>query len=133
MMQPYTYVITWYPGVDNPGKEPRILHHGLLMADSQLSAFSQMLTIAKPGNDYDPEEIEFMAKPFLDGTGCDTKKSLSNDFYQFLLNDTTWAVKNNTGGWNDHGFQSYNYEKPKVPNAMMMIDVMALLNNDKTL
>lgn len=133
MTQPYSYVVTWYPGSDNLNEKPRILYSGVLIALSQLDAFIQMVNIVKPGNTIDPEEIEFMAKPFLDDHGCDTKRSLAHDLYKLYMNNNTWSVKNSTEGWNDYGFQSYDYEKPKTPKVLMMIDVLAMMNDNQKL
>lgn len=133
MTQPYTYVITWYPAPEKTDDKARILHTGVLVATSQEEAFYQMVNIVKPGNTLDPEEIEFMAKPFLEDHGCTTKRNLAYDLYKLYFNNNTWSVKNSTEGWSDHGFQAYDYEKPKVPKAMMMIDVLALINDNKTL
>jgi hypothetical protein len=133
MTQPYTYVVTWYPAPENMDEKPRILYSGVIIAASQEDAYYQMVNIVKPGNTLDPEEIEFMAKPFLDDYGCDTKRSLAHELYKFYMNNNTWSVKNSTEGWSDYGFKSYDYEKPKVPKVMMMIDVLALINDNKTL
>lgn len=134
MTQPYSYVITWYPYEKNSGKEAQILYSGTILGSSQKDVFSKMVDMVDEST-HDPEEIEFMAKPFLDDDSCKTRKEL--DVYIAYIKDLSGF--NSTAPWSDTGFQHFfpsdfpNKIKLDIPKAMMMIDVLGLLRNDNTL
>jgi len=134
-MEPYIYVITHYPSIKIPGTETKILYNGTFVADSQESAFRQMLEIMNTGyagNKYDPEEVEFIAKPVLDESTYAKRKAQAMNFYNSYINNT-WGPANSTSMWSDSGFQSLMPDRPSLPKSMMMIDVIALVNDDKKL
>lgn len=135
MTEPYLYIITHYPSVKVPGIQAKILYSGNFIADSQESAFRQMLELMNTGytaDKYDPEEVEFIAKPVLDEYTYAKKKAQAMNLYNSYFNKT-WDSVNSTSVWFDSGFQSMMPDKPSLPKAMMMIDVIALVNDDKKL
>lgn len=136
-MEPYNYVITWYPTDEQKanGSIPRIISHGFLTASDQLNVFTQMVTLVNATDALDAEQIEFAAKPFLSESECPTKKSIGSS-YNFYIDNTMYEIKSSTAepSFFMQEFIANNYEiKTKLPKKMMMIDVLSLINDDKTL
>lgn len=140
-MEPYNYVITRYPLKEEKeqGMKPIIMNHGILIADSQLSAYKEMINLITIDQTLEAEQIEFMAKPFITNESCQTKKDISrNMLYNFYLNNSTYELRTSTASLEDFmkgTFLNYTNDsrEPELPQAMMMIDVIALLNDDKKL
>ena len=140
-MEPYQYAITWYPNEQQNGvnDSPRILYHGMFVADSQLTAYKKMIDMVSSEQALEAEQIEFMAKPFLDDASCKTKKDISENFmYNFYMDNTYYELRSSTASLEDFikgTFLNYNNDtrKPGLPKAIMMIDVLALINDDKKL
>jgi hypothetical protein len=131
-MEPYNYVITHYPSVKMPGADAKILYNGMMLADSQETAFRKMLEIVESGDNYDPEEVEFIAKPVLEEENYAKRKAAAMDLYNSYLKNS-WSNVNTTVVWSEYSFQHLMPDKPSLPKVMMMIDVIALMRNDKKL
>ena len=140
-MEPYNYVITWYPVKDNTDStpQPEILAHGVFIAKDQLSAYKQMVDMVSIDMALEAEQIEFMAKPFIESKSCNTKKEIGgNMLYNFYLNNSMYELRTSTASLEDFmkgTFLNYTNDskEPELPQAMMMIDVLGLLNDDKKL
>ncbi len=136
-MEPYNYVITWYPTDEQKtnGSIPRVISHGFVIASSQLDAFTKMVAMVDAADALEAEQIEFCGKPFISSLDCPTKKSIGNS-YNFYLDNTIYEVKTSTAepSFFMDGFINTPYEVAmKLPKKMLMIDVLSLINDDKTL
>lgn len=137
-MEPYTYVITFYPTQEQykQGINAEIVSSGMIIASDQKDAFVKMLE--KVSSEHDPESIEFMAKPFMDESSCSTKKEIGNNIlYNFYLNDNVYELRSGTVSLSDFMSNTflnnnYQYNQP-LPKVMMMIDVLALTKEDNKL
>lgn len=140
-MEPYHYSINWYPTQEQKenGEVPKVLQHGVFITDSQFSAYVKMIDMVEPDKALEAEQIEFMAKPFLDSSSCNTKKDIGDTLmYNFYVGNIHYELRSSTANLDDFmkgTFLNYvnDYKKPELPKAMMMIDVMALINDDKKL
>ena len=140
-MEPYSYVITWYPMKEEEtyGVKPKILDHGMLIADSQLSAYKQMVEMTTADMALQAEQIEFMVKPFITEQSCPTKKDVGGSMlYNFYLNNDVYELRTSTASLEDFikgTFLNYTNEPktPELPQAMLMIDVLGIINDDKKL
>jgi membrane protein involved in colicin uptake len=140
-MEPYNYVITWYPidAQKKYGVKPKVLLHGILVADSQLSAYTQMVQMVTADMALEADQIEFMAKPFINEKSCDTKKDINGSIlYNFYLNNSMYELRTSTASLDDFikgTFLNYTNEsgQPDLPQAMLMIDVLGIINDDKKL
>lgn len=141
MMEPYQYSITWYPTKEQEEANgfPKILYHGMFIAKSQLDAYTKMIDIVTADEALEADQIEFMAKPFVEPTSCKTKKDIGNSFlYNFYLNDNVYELRTSTASLEDFikgTFLNYDngYKQPELPMAMLMIDVLGLLKDDNKL
>jgi hypothetical protein len=140
-MEPYNYVITWYP-IDAEKKydvKPKVLFHGILIADSQLSAYKQMVEMVTADMALEADQIEFMAKPFINENSCDTKKDINGSIlYNFYLNNSMYELRTSTASLDDFikgTFLNYTNEpaQPDLPQSIMMIDILGIINDDKKL
>lgn len=139
MMEPYSYVITWYPTQEQveKGEAPIIIAHGILVSSSTFDAYVKMVDMVSKGEDV--EQVQFMAKPFLESKSCSTKKELGKYYLQnFYMDNDTAELYNTTYNINDLIKNSFNYNNDysyprELPNVMMMVDILALINNDKKL
>lgn len=131
-MEPYTYVVTHYPSIKIPGIEASILYSGIMLADSQETAFRKMLDMIESDKNYDPEQVEFIAKPVLEEDTYAKRKTEAMDLYNTYLKNA-WSNVNSTAPFLDYGFHNHMPKKPSLPKSMMMIDVIALVNDDKKL
>jgi len=140
-MEPYNYVITWYP-IDAQKKydvKPKVLFYGVLVADSQLSAYKQMIEMVTADMALEADQIEFMAKPFISDQSCDTKKDIGGSIlYNFYLNNDVYELRTSTASLDDFikgTFLNYTNDskQPSLPHSMMMIDILAIINDDKKL
>ena len=140
-MEPYNYVIIWYP-IDAQKKydvKPKVLFHGVLVADSQLSAYKQMVQMVTADMALEADQIEFMAKPFINENSCETKKDINGSIlYNFYLNNEVYELRTSTASLDDFikgTFLNYTNESkhPPLPQAMMMLDILAIINDDKKL
>jgi hypothetical protein len=140
-MEPYNYVITWYPidAEKNYDIKPKVLFHGMLVADSQLSAYKQMIEMVTADMALEAEQIEFMAKPFISEQSCETKKDIGGSIlYNFYLNNDVYELRTSTASLDDFikgTFlnQTNESKQPPLPQAMMMIDILGIINDDKKL
>ena len=140
-MEPYNYAITWYPleAEQKHDMKPKILAHGMLVADSQLSAYKQMVDMVTADMALEAEQIEFMAKPFISEQSCETKKDIGGSIlYNFYLNNDVYELRTSTASLDDFikgTFLNYTNEskQPALPQAMMMIDILAIIKDDKKL
>jgi len=140
-MEPYSYVITWYPLDEEKthGLKAKILGSGVLVADSLLSAYKQMIDMVSIDMVLEAEQIEFMAKPFISSDSCETKKDIGgNMLYNFYLNNSVYELRTSTASLDDFikgTFLNYTNEskQPALPQAMMMIDIIAIIKDDKKL
>jgi len=139
MTQPYSYVITWYPTSEQliNGDTPRVIAHGMVVSSSIMDAFTKMIPFVP--KEEDVEQVEFMAKPFIESSSCQTKKDIGKSFlYNFYMNNDILELQSTTYNINEliknsfNNQNNYSYSQD-VPNVMMMVDILALLNNDKTL
>lgn len=137
MMEPYQYVITYHPHLDDFQNSPRILHHGILMACSQRDAFTKMVKVVTPEEALEADLIEFRVKPFIDEKSCPTKKDIGGTVsYGYCMNDNVYEFRNTTVSLEDMlkgSFMNYmnNLPVPELPKVMTMIDVLGLINDDK--
>jgi hypothetical protein len=140
-MEPYNYVITWYPidAQEKYGVKPKVLFHGILIAESQLSAYKQMVEMVTVDMALEADQIEFMAKPFINEKSCDTKKDINGSIlYNFYLNNSMYELRTSTASLDDFikgTFLNSTNEpgQPDLPQAMMMLDILAIINDDKKL
>ena len=140
-MEPYNYAITWYPleAEQKHDMKPKILSHGMLVADSQLSAYKQMIEMVTSDMALEAEQIEFMAKPFISEQSCETKKDIGGSIlYNFYLNNDIYELRTSTASLDDFikgTFLNYTNEskQPALPQVMMMIDIIAIIKDDKKL
>lgn len=140
-MEPYSYVITWYPLKEekNHGVSAKILGHGMLVADSQLSAYKQMVELVSIDMVLEAEQIEFMVKPFITEQSCPTKKDIGGSMlYNFYLNNDVYELRTSTASLEDFikgTFLNYTNESktPELPQAMLMIDVLGLIKDNTKL
>ena len=135
-MEPYNYVITWYPTDEQKasGILPRIISHGFLIASDQRDVFTKMVDLVNADDALDAEQVEFSAKPFLTESECQTKKMTNS--YNFYLDNTFYEIRSSTAepSYFMTGMESNSYEIAiKLPKKMLMIDVLSLINDDKTL
>jgi len=140
-MEPYNYVITWYPLEAEKKHDlmPKILYQGILVADSQLSAYTQMVQMVTADMALEADQIEFMAKPFINEKSCDTKKDINGSIlYNFYLNDNIYELRTSTSSLDDFikgTLLNYTNEsrQPDLPQSMMMIDILGIIKDDKKL
>jgi hypothetical protein len=137
-MEPYQYIISHHPHHDDPNRTAKVLHQGVLMADSQKTAFLKMLDVVTADEALEADLIEFRAKPFVDDFSCPTKKDMGSTIsYRFYSSDNVYEFRNTTVSLEDlmkGSFMNYlNNEEiePELPMTMSMIDVLGLKNDDK--
>lgn len=130
-MEPYSYVITWYPTEDQvtEGKLPEVLAHGFVVADSQLAAFVEVLDRVPKAYRNDVEQVELIAKPVVEEkTICSGKDELFN-YFNYMIKNIDYITEytiSNSNNLDSEITVSYNM---KLPKKLMVVEVLAILND----